>query len=120
MVFSKKIYSIWLAQRLREKVAMFSFDVRWVPGKTHLIADALSRAPLFTAEDLPGLEIDTAISCLSQTSQPSIRLIYNAIDDDYRQLVQDVLNTSTLSRYLFSALEGVLRFPLCYGRFSIT
>ena len=86
-------------QRLREKVAMFSFDVRWVPGKTHLIADALSRAPLFSAEDLPGLEIDTAISCLSQTSQPFIRLVYNAIDDDYRQLVQDVINNSTSSRY---------------------
>ena len=78
---------------------MFSFDVHWIPGKAHLIADALSRAPLFSAEDLPGLEIDIAISCLSQTSQPSIHLVYNAIDDDYRQLVQDVLNNSTLSRY---------------------
>ena len=78
---------------------MFSFDVRWVPGKTHLIADALSRAPLFSAEDLPGLEIDTAISCLSQTCQPSIRLVYDAINDDYRQLVQDVISNSTSSRY---------------------
>ena len=43
-----------------EKVAMYSFKVQWTPGKTHLIADALSRAPLFTAQDLPGLEIDTA------------------------------------------------------------
>ena len=48
-------------QRLREKVAMFSFRVCWVPGKTHLIADALSRAPLFAPEEHPGLEIDTAI-----------------------------------------------------------
>ena len=78
---------------------MYSFDVRWVPGKTHLIADALSRAPLFSAEDLPGLEIDTTISCLSQTSQPSIRLVYNAVDDDYRLLVQDVLNNTSLSLY---------------------
>ena len=42
-------------QRLREKVAMHSFDVRWVPGKTHFIADALSRAPLFAPEELPDL-----------------------------------------------------------------
>ena len=77
-VFQKDIFDLASPrlQRLREKVAMFSFNVIWVPGKTHLIADALSRAPLFTAEDLPGLEIDTAISCLSQTSQPSVRVIY--------------------------------------------
>ena len=78
---------------------MFSFDVRWVPGKTHLIADALSRALLFAAEDLPGLEIDTAISCLSQTSQPSIRIIYDAVDDDYKQLMSDVLNNTHFSHY---------------------
>ena len=78
---------------------MFSFNVRWVPGKTHLIADALSRAPLFSPEEMPGLEIDTAISCLSQTSQPLIDIIYNAVDDDYRQLLQDVINNTSISNY---------------------
>ena len=57
------------------------------------------RQPLFSAEDLPGLEIDTAISCLSQTSQPSMRVIYDAVDDDYRQLMRDVLDNTSLSLY---------------------
>ena len=85
-VFQKDIFDLASPRlrRLREKVAMFSFQVCWVPGKMHLIADALSRAPLFAPEEMPGLEIDTAISCLSQTSQPSICVIYKAIDDDYR------------------------------------
>ena len=43
------------------------------------IADALPRAPLFAPKDLPGLEIDTAISCLSITSHPSLDAIYPAI-----------------------------------------
>ena len=43
-VFQKDVFDLASPrlQRLREKLAMFSFDVRWVPGKTHLIADALS------------------------------------------------------------------------------
>ena len=100
-MFQKDIFDLASPhlQRLREKVAMFTFDVHWVPGKTHFIADALSRAPLFAAEDLPGLEIDTAISCLSQTSQLSIRNIYDAIDDDYNQLIIDVLNNTYVSQY---------------------
>ena len=48
---------------------------------------------------MPGLKIDTAISCLSQTSQPAIRLIYNAVDDDYWQLVEDVKNGTSVSLY---------------------
>ena len=84
---------------------MFSFQVCWVPAKTQLIADALSRAPLFAPEDLPGLEIDTAISCLSQTSQPSIHVIYNTIDDDYRQLIEVVKNDTSVSLYS-QALKG--------------
>ena len=77
-------------QHLREMVAMFSFQVCWVPGKTHLIADGLSRAPLFAPEELPGLEIDKAISCLSQTSHPTI---------DYRLLLKDIKNDTSLSTY---------------------
>ena len=48
-------------QRMCKKVSMYNFKVQWTPGKTHLIADALSRAPLFSPEDLPGLEIDLSL-----------------------------------------------------------
>ena len=37
--------------KIREKLANFSFNVEWEPGKTHLIADALSRAPVFTPSE---------------------------------------------------------------------
>ena len=94
-------------QRLHEKIAMYSFQVCWVPGKTHLTADALSRAPLFAPKEIPGLDFDTAISCLSQTSHPSIRLIYDSVDNDYRLLFDDVKNGSTLSSYS-QALKGSL------------
>lgn len=71
---------------------MYNFTVQWTPGKTHLIADAVSRAPLFAPKDLPGLEIDTTISCLSTTSHSSLDAIFSAIDEDYRLLLSDVPN----------------------------
>ena len=33
--------------RMREKITSYNFSVIWTPGKTHHIADALSRAPRF-------------------------------------------------------------------------
>ena len=100
-VFQKDIFDLASPrlQRLREKIAMCSFQVCWVPGKAHFITDALSRAPLFAPEELPGLDIDTAISCLKETSQPSLSVIYAAVDDDYRQLVEDVKCNTSISRY---------------------
>ena len=106
-VFQKDIFDLASPrlQRLHQKIAMYSFQVCWVPRKTHLFADALSRAPLFAPEELPGLDIDTAIPCLSQTSQPSIRVIYEAVDDDYRQLIEDVKCGTSISAYS-QALKG--------------
>ena len=100
-VFQKDIFDLAIPslQCLREMIAMFSFQVCWVPGKTHLIVDALLRAPLFAPEELPGLDIDTAISCLSQTSQPSIRIIYDAVDDEYQLVLEDIKNGTTVSTY---------------------
>ena len=57
-VFKKTIFDLPnpRLQRMREKLAAYNFIVTWVPGKTHLIADALSRAPLFTPEEHPDLD----------------------------------------------------------------
>ena len=38
-------------QRLMAKLLVYSYKVEWVSGKNHVIADALSRAPVFAAED---------------------------------------------------------------------
>ena len=37
--------------RMREKIMECTQEVKWVPGKTHYIADALSRSPLFDTND---------------------------------------------------------------------
>ena len=89
------------------KVAMYNFTVKWTPGKTHFIADALSRAPLFQPKDLPGLEIDTAITCLSMTSSTSLDIIYSAIDDDYHLLLSDVSNGTHYSTYSSSLKSDI-------------
>ena len=73
--------------------------MKWTSRKTHLIADALSRAPLFAAKDLPGLEINTAITCLSATSSASLDIIYSSIDEDYRLLLTDINNGTQHSIY---------------------
>lgn len=50
-IFKKEIFEVEniKLQRIREKLAVYSFKVTWVKGKNHLIADALSRVPYFEA-----------------------------------------------------------------------
>ena len=52
-IFKKEIFEVenMRLQRIREKLAAYSFKVSWVKGKNHLIADALSRAPYFEASE---------------------------------------------------------------------
>ena len=38
-------------RRFLDKVAQFQFSVQWVPGKSHYIADALSRSPVSVLEE---------------------------------------------------------------------
>ena len=47
--FGKHLHTLQNQQlmRMREKVTSYNFSVIWTPGKTHHIADALSRAPVF-------------------------------------------------------------------------
>ena len=51
--FTKHLSDITNARilRVREKLANFSFTVKWTPGKLNLAADALSRIPRFTPSE---------------------------------------------------------------------
>ena len=61
-------------------------NVKWVPGKSHHIADALSRAPLcYGPEEEEELSIDTARTCLMQVVEknPELHVILDRLDSDY-------------------------------------
>ena len=107
-IFKKTIFDLPnpRLQRMREKLAAYNFNVTWVPGKTHLIADALSQAPLFKPGDHPDLEVDTAISCLTMTKDPSINIITDNLNDDYQLRVPDLIDGTSNSKYL-QCLSGL-------------
>ena len=70
----------------REKIQHFNFQVRWVAGKTHYIADALSRFPFSiltqktkTTKSDPGLEILEEIT-YDKNYQLTIEALYNDAD----------------------------------------
>ena len=66
---------------LREKVAAFSFTVKYVQGKSHYIADALSRYPLWgAAED--GTEHELTSVCFAMRQEVAISQLDVAAGDD--------------------------------------
>ena len=62
---------------MREKVQAFTFKVKWVQGKTHYIADTLSRSPVFAPEE-EGFTIDCTVTHCSQIREDKMM---NAIDE---------------------------------------
>ena len=92
-------------QRLREKVSGYQFTVTYVPGKTHNIVDALSRAPIFPGSDDLDIQIDTALAYLVTAGDPALQIIHECIDQDYTQCIKDIqeeTNTSHLIKQLKS------------------
>ena len=80
----------------REKIMLYNFTVKWVPGKTHYIADALSRAPVFSAAELEEdpRDIEDTIHCLRISNDPSLNIITEAAEDNaYAQAAAKVLQT---------------------------
>ena len=77
--------------RLREKVMQYSFEVTWVAGKTHLMADALSRQPVFSPTQEEKEESANA-SIISQRPLPDPLLAtflkWADADKDYQRLVK--------------------------------
>ena len=54
--------------RMREKLVIYNFAVKWTPGKSNTIADALSRAPIFDPE-VEELTTSTTIQCLTNSEE---------------------------------------------------
>ena len=102
-IFKKDLFEIPnpQLQHLREELVEFCFVVKWVPGKTQHIADALSRAPLFSPEETDDMRLDTARACLATTPRKSSELdvILDAIDANYIKLKHDILNSTESSVY---------------------
>ena len=83
-------------QRICEKLLEYCFTVTRVPGKSHLIADALSRAPLFAPEEIEDIAIDTARVCLGKASSGKLDMIFDAIDADVKSRTLDSVYSKQL------------------------
>ena len=71
---------------IREKLLNFSFTVTWVPGKTHYIADALIRFPVFGPHEKE-LPIDDSATCFQVNKILSLGDITSSVDDVYTNLI---------------------------------
>ena len=91
--------------RMREKIIEFTFEVRWVEGKTHYIADALSRAPVFAPEE-EEFTIDCAITHCRQIKEGSeiMHMFAGLQQEEYRQLIEATLEGKDFNKLPFTHL----------------
>ena len=78
--------------RFREKLAHFSFSVSYAEGKTHLIADALSRVPVFDPPEEEAISVNTTL-VLSLASDPMMEPLTDAAasDQNYLSVIDAIL-----------------------------
>ena len=83
--------------RYRESLMPYSFDVTWTPGKSHHIADALSRAPAFTPPEDTTEAQSEIIACAITALDPALQFLYQAAADDpnYRACVHALAHGET-------------------------
>ena len=94
-VFRKPLAEIENARllRFREKLTDYSFDVDYVPGKTHLIADALSRAPLFDPPEEEAINVNATLTN-KLAADPALQQFYDAAANDpsYLAVVKAIID----------------------------
>ncbi|QQP48708.1 Uncharacterized protein FKW44_009103, partial [Caligus rogercresseyi] len=69
----------------------FTYTVKWVPGKTHVIADALSRAPVFQPEEEESCDILVrSMKLHEEKMDPALKVIVEAASSDieYQNVLQ--------------------------------
>ena len=75
--------------RMRDKLTNYVFNLTWVAGKTHEIADALSRYPVFAGESLGDPAVSVPIDghvILAFSSPDHLTDLVDLVDDDYEAL----------------------------------
>ena len=85
--------------RMREKITTYNFSVIWTPGKSHHIADALSRAPVFGPYEL-SFEPEHLKHCL-RLFNSSLTTMDPTLDGEYMEamhLVQSGKNATHIAR----------------------
>ena len=77
----------------------------YVPVKTHNIADALSRAPIFPGTDELDIQVDTVLAYLAATRDPALDIVHESIDPDYQQCMEDIIEDTVTSHRACRAKE---------------
>ena len=94
--FAKPLHELENARlaRFREKLVEYSFNLVWSLGKDHMIADALSRAPVFAGEEMDEECMANAVVCNRISEDPAMQDLFDAVDDEYKMLISAVRNAS--------------------------
>jgi len=74
--------------RFRERLLNYSFEISWTAGKTHQIADALSRAPVFSPPEDEVNAADVKV-CFLGIEDPALTELIDiaAADQDYQKII---------------------------------
>jgi hypothetical protein len=81
-------------QKWRENLSIYNFNIEWKAGKTHYVADSLSRAPYW---DPP--EVDSVFCFAINPTQGIHNILREAAEEeDYKRIIEAVSNgVSTMS-----------------------
>ena len=95
-VFAKPLFEVENAriQKYREKLSDYNFSVEWVAGKTHLIADGLSRAPVFSPSEEEVQQVHV-FRIISEDPKLSVLVDEAAKDKEYQSIIDAVLGNLT-------------------------
>lgn len=90
-VFRKDLHEVLNPRllRLRERLQPYTFKLEWLAGKLHQMADALSRAPVFQPAEEDVIVAEELVFGID-TEDKALVVLRDAIDEDYKALVQAV------------------------------
>jgi len=85
----------------REKLLDYSFNVKWVQGKNHQLADALSRFPVFAPPEEAESEVTEVNACVTLADDPSFAELIQVAnkDSDYQMIIAALKSGKRLATF---------------------